>query len=119
MRKHLRRSEPIILVGYFLARCGAGKDHTKPPNALGVTNWGEAYSMFYERLGEGREHRTFETSLRNVRDAFDAHVQNGRKGWYKDDKPAPLPWLHQKIFDRWRLRDDRQLWTAVQPYIIR
>jgi hypothetical protein len=107
----------MIIVGYFLARCSAGNDHTQPPSELGVTNWEEVYPIFYERLGEGRDLRTFRNSLQNVRDAFDSHVENGRRGWYKDGKPAPLPWLHQIIFDRWRSRDDRQLWAAVQPYI--
>jgi hypothetical protein len=119
MRTHIRRSEAMILVGYFLARCGAGRHRTQPPSDLGVTNWEEAYSMFYDRLGLGRELRAFRNSLQNVRDAFDAYVQNGRRGWYKDGKPASLPWLHQKIFDRWRLQDDGQLWTAVQPYLSR
>jgi hypothetical protein len=73
--------------------------------------------MFYNRLGAGRELHTFQTSLQNVRDAFDAYVDNGRKGWYKDGKPAPLPWLHQKVFDKWRLRDDREFWKEVQPYL--
>jgi hypothetical protein len=119
MRRQVRRSEAMILVGYFLARCGGGQNHTQPPSNLGVTSWEEVYQMFYDRLGAGRELGTFRNSLQNVRDAFDAYVDNGRRGWYKEGKPASLPWLHQKIFDRWRLRDDRQLWAAVQPYVSR
>jgi hypothetical protein len=117
MRTHIPRSESMILVGYFLARCGVGEDHTLPPAALGTTSWEKAYSMFYDRIGGGREPSTFQRSLQNVRDAFDAYVDNGRRGWYKDGKPAPLPWSHQKIFDRWRLQDNQALWKVVQSYI--
>jgi hypothetical protein len=106
----------MILVGYFLARCGAGEEHTLPPAVLGTTSWEKAYSMFHNRLGGGREPNTFQHSLQNIRDAFDAYIDNGRRGWYKDGKPAPLPWSHQKIFDKWRLRDDRELWKEAQTY---
>src|SRR5271166_3680822 len=33
-RTKIKRSDEMILVGYFLARCGSGEDHTEPPSVL-------------------------------------------------------------------------------------
>jgi hypothetical protein len=46
-RSNIGRSEEMILVGYFLARCGAGEDHTEPPLVLGTSRWKAVYPMFY------------------------------------------------------------------------
>jgi hypothetical protein len=51
IRTKIARSEELVLVGYFLARCGAGDDRTLPPAALGTTSWEGVYGMFYDRLG--------------------------------------------------------------------
>jgi hypothetical protein len=105
-----KRSEEMILAGYFLSRCGV----IDPPPQLGTTSWETAYAMFYRRLGGRRDLPTFQRSLRNVRDAFDSHCDNGRKGWYKDGRPAPLARVNLVIFDEWQPRDVQRLWNKVQ-----
>jgi hypothetical protein len=102
----------MVLVGYFLARCGSGRNRTDPPAVLGVKRWEDVYPQFYERLGEGRDPRAFRNSLQNSRDAFDAHVDNSRSGWWQKQ----LGELEQTIFDRWHSRGCDELWAAVRRY---
>jgi hypothetical protein len=91
----VKRSEGMILVGYFLARCGSGEDHTEPPLVLGTPRWENVYPMFYDRLGGGRTPVAFRNSLQNTRDDFDFRVGNGREGWDK-----PLSRREQAVFDK-------------------
>jgi hypothetical protein len=107
------------LVGYFFALCGAGEDGTLRPAVLGTTRWEKAYSLFYDRLGEGRTPDTFQHSLQNMRDALDAHLSNGLRGWFKDGDPAPLSRSRQAIFDDWESRDCQEVWNEVQKYLNR
>lgn len=109
---NIRRSEEMILVGYFLARCASGKDRKKPPEVLNARSWGDAYPMFYNRLGDGRSLDKFCSSLRLTRDSFDAYVDNGRKGWWQ----KPLGQLEQDVFDRWQSRGCAELWAEVRSY---
>ena len=102
----------MILVGYFLARCGSGNDHTEPPSVLGTSSWQDVYPIFYGILGGGRTPVAFRNSLKNTRDAFDFHVDNGRKGWDK-----PLIRTEQAIFDKWRSRSCAELWAQVRLYL--
>ena len=69
--------------------------------------------MFYDRLGGGRGLRTFRYTLRLTRDSFDAYVDNRRQGWWQN----PLTRLEQAVFDKWRLRDDQEIWKEVQSYL--
>ena len=69
-RAYVKRSEDMILVGYFLARCGSGKDRTEPPSVLGTSRWEDVYPMFYDCLGGGRTPVAFRNSLQNTRDDF-------------------------------------------------
>ena len=53
----VERSFEMIIASYYLARCG---EHTsngpaRPPAALGVVTWKEAYNVFYNAMGDGRE----------------------------------------------------------------
>lgn len=111
---NIRRSEGMILVGYFLARCVSGKDRKSPPEFLNKRSWRDVYPMFYGRLGEGRSLDRFCSSLRLTRDSFDAYVDNGRKGWWQ----KPLGNLEQDVFDRWQSRSCAELWPEVRPYLL-
>ena len=123
----IQRSKGMVLAGYFLARCGVKTDGRRllPPAALGTTSWHKAYAMFYKQLSNGRDSQSFENSLRNVRDAFDAYLDKGRKGWHEPPsqttvttrKAARLPSLHQNIFDTWCSRDDDKLWLEIRSLI--
>jgi hypothetical protein len=108
----VRRSEEMILVGYFLARCGAGEDHAEPPRVLGTSRWEDVYPMFYNRLGGGRTPVAFRNSLQNTRDDFDFYVDNGREGWDK-----PLSRREQAVFNKWQSRSGAELWAEVRSYL--
>ena len=82
------RSDQLILVGYFLARC---TEYTrgrrpKPPAALKCATWAAAYECFFATLGCSRTQGQFGNTLRNTRDAFDVLFENGRKGWAEGQK---------------------------------
>jgi hypothetical protein len=108
------RSDELLLVGYFLARCWSGPKRTGPATALGVKKWKEVYRLFYDTLGEGREFGTFCNSLRNTRDTFDSFTDSGRVGWEKS-----LNGQEQSIFDEWSGRGPAELWAQVSRYIER
>jgi hypothetical protein len=112
-RTKIKRSDEMILVGYFLARCGSGEDHTEPPSALETSRWEDVYPMFYNYLGGGRTPVAFRNSLQNTRDDFDFYVDNGREGWDK-----PLSRREQVVFDKWRLRRCAELWAEVRSYLV-
>ena len=72
----------MVLVGYFLARCGRrGDSETLPPAQLDTDHWSRAYTAFFAALSGGRTLQTFANSLKNARDLFDARVDSGRVGW--------------------------------------
>lgn len=112
-RGNTQRSEAMVLVGYFLARCWSGQRRTGPPVVLGTSRWEDVYPLFYDRLGGGRDLRSFRNSLQNTRDAFDAHVDNGRRGWWQKS----LGELEQAVFDEWQSRPCTELWTHVRRYV--
>jgi 5-methylcytosine-specific restriction protein A len=106
-----QRSNEMLLVGYYLARCGDG---THPPRALNVKDWNRAYAMFYGELGEGRVLSVFKNSLKNVRDAFDAHVESPRVGW-KPGEPARQ--RAKEILEKYGHVSDEKLAHMVKPYV--
>jgi Swt1-like HEPN len=112
-RTYTPRSEEMVLVGYFLARCGSGEHRTGPPSVLRVKRWEDVYPLFHSRLGAGRDLRAFRNSLQNTRDAFDAYVDNGRRGWWQ----KALGELEQAVFDEWKSRDCGELWAQVSRYL--
>ena len=86
------RSEDMQLVGYVLARCGTRHGNGSPagpPPWLGTLTWRETYDLFHEALGDGRTPDSFANSLKNTRDAFDAHLPSGRVGWLSPDRHGP------------------------------
>lgn len=79
------RSDDTYFAGYALARLSPADGG--PPECLGVPTWKEAYQLFFGRMGAGRPEESFSNSLKNVRDAFDAHVGSSpRVGWQVKDK---------------------------------
>jgi hypothetical protein len=118
MRTQVRRSEAMILVGYFFARCvGQGTTTLCLRATWGVTI-GKYTRCSTIALRKGESLVPFETAFRTCGTLSTLMSITGEGARIKDGKPAPLPWLHLKIFDRWRLRDDRELWRAVQAYVI-
>lgn len=113
------RSPEMQTVAYSLARCGArnpkGGDDL-PPEWLGVSSWKEAYRAFFESLGDGRTEQTFANSLKNARDAFDAHLPSRRVGWIAK-KPGQKPYrqdqMVKKVLDLWGSRTDEELRDEV------
>ena len=106
-----QRSNEMLLVGYYLARCGDG---SHPPRALNVKDWNRAYAMFYGELGEGRVLSVFKNSLKNVRDEFDAHVDSPRVGW-KPGEPARQ--RAKEILEEYGRVSDEELANMLKPYI--
>ena len=85
----MERSRDFYFVAYALSRLTEANG--KPPEALGVHKWNEAYDLFYKIVGDDRELGTYRNSLKNARDAFDAHFPaNPRRGWRdaSGDPPA-------------------------------
>lgn len=114
------RSEEMQLVAYALARCGSpiqGRS-SGPPGWLGATSWKEAYSLFYEVLGDGRTHRSFANSLKNARDAFDAYVPSGRVGWVDRFGAADRQdVMVGRILAQWGHKTDDDLRLAVEAIL--
>jgi 5-methylcytosine-specific restriction endonuclease McrA len=111
------------LVAYVLARCGSpnpkgGGD--LPPAWLGAATWRDAYGAFYEPLGDGRTLQTFRNSLKNARDAFDAHVASNRVGWV-DRKSGGLPYrqdqLVGRVLSQWGDKSDDELRDAAMEIL--
>ena len=55
--------EKLVEVGYFLSRLG--KDD--PPQQLNAKTWKEAYEKFYPSLGQNKDAKQFQNSLKNLR----------------------------------------------------
>ena len=115
-KKMVKRSPEMVMVGYYLSRCGQSRSEksTGPPAGLGVTSWKEAYDFFFEALGDGRTPSGFRNSLKHVRDAFDILFDNGRVGW--KDKDGRLPTLSPRlrgVHKKWQGRSTEELETSV------
>lgn len=118
----IRRSPELVLVGYFMSRCG---DQTSrpgavlPPRSLGTISWKRAYAIFYRSLHDGRSLRSFSNTLKNSRDAFDAWHESGRVGWRTADQakePRRLGTNEQAVFDEWTGRSEDELWKRVRTF---
>jgi predicted HNH restriction endonuclease len=76
--------------------------------------------MFYRRLGGGRTLRSFQNSLKNVRDGFDGHLGTGRTGWREPGTageqrpPQPLTGPAEVVLGQWEARPEAELWSAVR-----
>lgn len=115
-----KRSDEIILVGYFLSRCTDFSDGwaAKPPKCLGTSSWSEAYDIFHSSLAAGRTEMQFRHTLRNTRDIFDSLFDNGRKGWSDGQKRgAELSKRDNAVHEFWLSKTDDELANSVLPLI--
>lgn len=120
MTKSRKRSDEIILVGYFLSRCTDFSDGktARPPKHLETSNWGEAYDVFYSSLAAGRTEMQFRHTLRNTRDIFDSLFDNGRKGWSDGQKRgAELSNRDSAVHEFWSSKTDNELANSVLSMI--
>lgn len=103
----------LIEVGCFLSLYGK-KD---PPEILKTKNWKEAYLSFYDKLGDGKTEQEFINSLNNIRDHFDSHVDNERKGWFDSSgNPDKLPSQYQFILTYFKSSTIDDIWKYIKPY---
>lgn len=109
----VERSDALILVGYFLARCGK----KGAPSELGVESWNQAYATFYDTLSDGRSYSSFVSTLKLTRDQYDSHVDSSRRG-FLDERGAPrhLPERDRHILETWHSKSDAELWDQVARY---
>ena len=117
----VERSFPMIIASYYLARCG---EHTSnrsagPPAALDVETWKAAYDIFYDAMGDGRTPSQFRNSMKNARDTFDIHFDNGRIGWIDRDGQQPsLSNDFKLVYEEWKDRSVQELETFVLDLLI-
>ena len=103
----------LLEVGYFLSMYGKNK----PPIELKVKNWKEAYLSFYPKLGGEKTEQEFINSLNNIRDHFDSHIDNDRRGWFdKDGKADKLPKQYEFILTYFKDASNHELWAYIKPY---
>jgi 5-methylcytosine-specific restriction protein A len=110
----IKRGLQFIEAAYYLSRFG----ESDPPSRLNTNSWRSAYSMFFEKLNEGRGIESFEHSLKNARDAFDSHFPTtNREGW-KDKKGNPnrLSGLSLEVFDKLQNLSENEVWERVRAY---
>jgi predicted HNH restriction endonuclease len=109
------------LVAYALAKCGnpaPGGQSGGPPAWLRVKTWKEAYALFYDALGDGRTEKSFANSLKNARDAFDAHVSSSRVGWVDRTSAAHREdVMVGRILSQWGNRSDEDLRSAAKAIL--
>jgi len=105
----------LVEVGYFLSRFGVDD----PPPQLSATTWNEAYSKFYASFGHRKTEEEFRNSLKNLRDHFDSHLENSRRGWREGDElPQQLSSSNRRIFKELQRLSDDELWLRIQPYAV-
>lgn len=120
--KVIRRSPEMVLAAYALARLGHREEGKRdaPPAFLGTPNWRQAYELFHPHFHDGREIGSFRNSLKNARDAFDAHLTSLRTGWrMKDGSPPEPQGLFKATLDSWKGRSDDELRVAVLKILAR
>ena len=107
-----KRSKEFITVGYFLSKYGK----KGPPNSLKVNKWKDAYSLFYKKLGDGKELFEFINSLNNSRDIFDGHFnETQREGWKdKAGKPSKLTGLSLEVFNEFKSLTEEDFITKIK-----
>lgn len=112
------RTDDFVTVGYFLSAFGAKEAGTvRPPSELRTQSWQHAYATFYSALSSGRTLVSFSNSLKATRDAFDAWVDSGRKGWrLPDGAPKPLSQLEADAFERLQRMTRGEVWSRVARF---
>lgn len=106
----------MMVTSYYLSRCGQsvrGKP-SSPPKALAATSWKDAYSIFHDSLGGGRDPEQFHNSMKSARDTFDILFDNGRAGWIdKDGRQTSLSRSFRAIHEAWKDRTEEELEDLV------
>ncbi|WP_374629227.1 HNH endonuclease [Pannonibacter indicus] len=116
-----KRSDDMILVGYFLSRCTDFSDGKvpRPPTSLGVDSWNGAYDLFFDALSDGRSQQQFRHTLRNTRDIFDSLFDNGRKGWSDGQKRgSELSERDRAVHEQWIRNSDEDLFRKVREFLV-
>ncbi len=114
--KMVKRSPEMLMVGYYLSRCGQSRSEKSagPPAGLRVTSWKAAYDFFYEALGDGRAPLRCRHSLKHVRDTFDILFENGRVGWNdKYGQQRIRSKRFRKVHKEWQDRSEKELEKCV------
>ena len=81
-----RRTDEEYFAGYALSRLSPPLG--TPPDCLGASSWKDAYRLFFNHMGAGRTLDSFSNSLKNIRDAFDAHVSDSPRTGWQDESNA-------------------------------
>lgn len=103
----------LIEVGYFLSRCGIDG----PPAQLETKSWKNAILCFYEEFGNDDSEQSFYNRLKNIRDHFDSHIDNSRRGWHnKDGIPDNLPEQYLMVLSNLENMNDNELWDYLKKY---
>jgi hypothetical protein len=116
--KSIKRSDDIILIGYFLSRCTDFSDGKKsrPPKVLGVEKWTDCYDLFFTEYADGRGIEHFRHTLRNTRDIFDSLFENGRAGWSEGQmRGQELSDRDTALHDEWKHKAD----AVLQSYVVK
>lgn len=114
MSIHLKITEEMIFVGYYLSRLSDTATGA-PPVGLGVSDWAEAYDLFAPALANGRNQKQFRHTLENIRNAFDGLHHNPRPGWrYADACDTEISAQRAAcIIDHYTWDDDRLDMSAL------
>lgn len=119
--KTKKRSDDLILVGYFLSRCTDFSDGKvpRPPASLGVDSWNGAYDLFFDALSDGRSQQQFRHTLRNTRDIFDSLFENSRQGWSDGQKRGSELSERDRAVHEHRMRhSDEDLFRKVSEFLV-
>ena len=118
--KTRKRSNELILVGYFLSRCTNFSDGKvpRPPIPLSVESWNDAYDLFFDVFSDGRSQKQFRHTLKNTRDIFDPLFDNGRKGWsVGQTRSAELSERDKAVHEYWMHYRDEDLFKKVSEFL--
>lgn len=103
----------LLEIGYFLSMYGK----STPPYELKVINWKEAYLSFFQILGLNKTEQGFINRLNNIRDHFDSHIENDRRGWFNDKgEPDKLPEQYSFVLNYYKSIERADLWELIKPY---
>ena len=113
------RSYEFWFAAYFLSKYGSRTSDSEtaaPPTRLGTSTWKETYSLFYPVLGLGRTDVTFQRSLKNARDSYDATLsESGRRGWWQ----TQLPETAQRVVQEWSVKPEEDVVGEIERLLSR
>ncbi len=93
-----------LIVSYYLSRCDLEAVHL-----LGYSGFTEAFKDLGDILNENPN------NIKNMRDEFDPHFPNDRKGWYQ----RPLSPSRQEVFEQFSQYSDIELDLYVKKILSR